>query len=721
MKKSSRSEVEVFADLTKLARASGYIHVIAQICVRDNMVSYVKEMKGSDLQTLHSPERLIRTEVTTLLGLLASGPIDFAPPLASTIQEYVERTDRLMEELHMAMAFRMRSRVIGAVQSGEPDANIWRGEAMREPIFYGVESAYAFQYRDLATAKYGADDPWLIQNKGFSIGQAQTIATTMCSLLDKKVTHAFATIKKYSNAPGSWLSVFEQTLDEIAFRSGVSVATVQAFLDAFTLHDDNAQFQSLSDFNKLYATPLLRAANANAILMFQDYGVHGALYESPFYWLMADKSYEAKAAQNRGAFTESFTAKRLRGVFGPQHVHSNVRLAQGKGTDAGEIDVLVVFGDRLIIVQAKSKKLTLEARGGNDDKLREDFKAAIQCSYNQAWSCAQSILTGACRLMDASNKEVLLQLRPKEIFIFNVVADHYPALAFQARQFLKYQTSKEVCPPFVMDVFLLDALTEMLDTPLRLLSYAKWHAGNLERVMTTHELTALSFYLKGYLWLDPEFDMVVLEDDIATDLDLAMTVRRDNVPGSRTPAGILTRLAGTLCEQLILQIEKRPDPESIELGFLLLSLGEDTCRDIHNGLELITRQTRADGKHHDFTIVTGQEGLTFHCNPRHAEGTMRQLRTYCEHRKYAQQAGRWIGVALDAKANLQFGVVLDFEWVQSKEMDAATAHMQLAMPTSKLPELVRGLSRNKIGRNDPCTCGSGKKYKKCCLETKSDA
>ncbi|MGA2894605.1 MAG: SEC-C metal-binding domain-containing protein, partial [Xanthobacteraceae bacterium] len=23
-------------------------------------------------------------------------------------------------------------------------------------------------------------------------------------------------------------------------------------------------------------------------------------------------------------------------------------------------------------------------------------------------------------------------------------------------------------------------------------------------------------------------------------------------------------------------------------------------------------------------------------------------------------------------------------------------------------------SANKVGRNDPCPCGSGKKYKKCC-------
>ena len=25
------------------------------------------------------------------------------------------------------------------------------------------------------------------------------------------------------------------------------------------------------------------------------------------------------------------------------------------------------------------------------------------------------------------------------------------------------------------------------------------------------------------------------------------------------------------------------------------------------------------------------------------------------------------------------------------------------------------LQRKKIGRNDPCPCGSGKKYKKCCI------
>ena len=38
--------------------------------------------------------------------------------------------------------------------------------------------------------------------------------------------------------------------------------------------------------------------------------------------------------------------------------------------------------------------------------------------------------------------------------------------------------------------------------------------------------------------------------------------------------------------------------------------------------------------------------------------------------------------------------------------------------SSDTPGAIKGKTRNeegdKVGRNDPCTCGSGKKYKKCC-------
>ncbi|NLP63803.1 SEC-C metal-binding domain-containing protein [Paraburkholderia sacchari] len=49
-------------------------------------------------------------------------------------------------------------------------------------------------------------------------------------------------------------------------------------------------------------------------------------------------------------------------------------------------------------------------------------------------------------------------------------------------------------------------------------------------------------------------------------------------------------------------------------------------------------------------------------------------------------------------------------------MERLTADMK---PASKvrdaLAQYSRKVSRQKFGRNDPCHCGSGRKYKKCCL------
>jgi uncharacterized protein YecA (UPF0149 family) len=49
-------------------------------------------------------------------------------------------------------------------------------------------------------------------------------------------------------------------------------------------------------------------------------------------------------------------------------------------------------------------------------------------------------------------------------------------------------------------------------------------------------------------------------------------------------------------------------------------------------------------------------------------------------------------------------------------MDAATSGMKKAVPVSNLASLAHSIVSKKVGRNDPCPCGSGKKYKKCCLK-----
>src|SRR5215472_2772 len=68
----------------------------------------------------------------------------------------------------------MFSSILNGAKSEQRAGPDLAGAALREPIFYGGESAYGFQYRDLAEKKYKADDPWLLSRMGFSISDART-------------------------------------------------------------------------------------------------------------------------------------------------------------------------------------------------------------------------------------------------------------------------------------------------------------------------------------------------------------------------------------------------------------------------------------------------------------------------------------------------------------------------------------------------------------------
>src|SRR5690606_31057606 len=117
------------------------------------------------------------------------------------------------------------------------------------------------------------------------------------------------------------------------------------------------------------------------------------------------------------------------------------------------IDVLVLWGDRAIIVQAKSKRLTVPARKGNDQAIRDDFKKSVQDAYDQGIDCARLLGAQGSRLVQDDGTDVDLPDEVKEILILCVVSDHYPALTFQARQFLRTQEAPRVRGALVTDVF----------------------------------------------------------------------------------------------------------------------------------------------------------------------------------------------------------------------------------------------------------------------------
>src|SRR5437016_8800019 len=99
-----RSEEAIFADLLHLCGSPGYVHALALLCFRDNFIRFGRRpLKAEDISHLYSRSRLIRTELSTLTGLLYRNSIDFRHPGPDALQSYLERTEALLEELHAAL------------------------------------------------------------------------------------------------------------------------------------------------------------------------------------------------------------------------------------------------------------------------------------------------------------------------------------------------------------------------------------------------------------------------------------------------------------------------------------------------------------------------------------------------------------------------------------------------------------------------------------------
>ena len=669
-----RSEHTIFADLATLCVSPGYIHAAATLCYRDTVVGFAKELTPDDLVRLLNPTRLSRTELTTLIGLMMRSPIDFSLPASDVLSDYIRQSEALLKELHDALLPSTLKK--GAVASGaslDASGPPPFADALREAIFYCSESAYPSQYRDLASKQYHADSAWLLRNKSFDVQIGRDVCLGLGELLNTRLYETLKGLRDESRENWTLLPGFVFSSHKLASHTRLPIDSVRAFIDAFTLptEERNTGFNALNEFNIASAYPFLRKG-AEEFVALQYYSVSETLYDTPFYWMCADKAYATTASYNRGVFAESFAAERLSRVFGAERVFRNVEVLASKRTTLGEIDVLVMLGNHAIVVQAKSKKLTLGARKGNDGLLRKDFQAAIQSAVDQSFACAKALCDGSVTLRTKKGGRVPINGRFQTVFPVALVAEHYPALAAQAHYFLKAPSNERIRPPLVTDVFALDVATEMLYSPIRFLSYLWFRARYSSRLLAGHERMLLGYYLKYGAEIRADADYLWLGEDFSLELDVAMTARREGVPGAPTPQGILTALENTPLGRIIEDLEANPMGAAVSLGFILQDMREDTTRELNAQIGKVLSRTAADGLDHDFSMngIDMSRGLTIHCNDDPKDVAEAFLRAHCEFRKYAQRADSWFGVAVRPDGSVRAVVELVGKWTRSAAGEA---------------------------------------------------
>ena len=482
--------------------------------------------------------------------------------------------------------------------------------------------------------------------------------------------------------------------------SKLDVETCSNFLESFSLDKKSIKFNKIDDFNPCKAFPFFKIDEINYFLP-SAYLLLEALYETPFYWMIGDKKYRGEFSKNRGAFTENIATILLGNIFGVENVYKNIEIYEGKKR-LGEIDVLVVYDETILIIQAKSKKLSLFARQGVLDILKKDFKSAVQDAYDQAFQCSNDIIKQHITLYSAeTKKELKINKTIKKIFPICLLSESYPTLTLQAKDFLKASSTSLVEYPYVLDVFFLDILCEYLNTPILLLSYIHRRVNYSNILSVSNEFTVLAFHLQKNLYLEDEKATYHIDESFTYELDADFTLRRSGFENISKKMRLYEVYQDGFLGKLIFNYHGEFTNDYLRLCLYLLKIGEDSWKDINLNLNEIFKRFNQDKLFHSLglPIIDDKSGITFCIDKENSNLTKIKLDGIIKKRKYISKANHWIGVILKQESPyLREIYFYDTPWKYDTIL-----------------ELEKSRSVPKVGRNESCPCGSGKKYKKCCI------
>src|SRR3984893_12473501 len=390
----ARSSAEIFADLRALAQSDGALHEISAIIYRDWAITIdLQEARVTDdPERRWSTSKLNKNELMLLLGLTVQSQSDRTFSVQVSDDKFIERADQLLREFHDGVledakpAFDKESQKFVE----RPDSI---GLLAREAIYFGADSLYLHQFSGFSRLRYRDDATWLLQNAGLSIRPIIDIAKFIVDRINGQMTDV-----AHMRKEGHHFTHGDLTNSLLVSKADVRKKFGQkanAFFSKFAtpVTETNADFDDPFAINAVVIAPIIDLGQY--LYVPNQYRLYEAIYESPFYWMMGDKSYRDVAAEHRGSFLENAAAHVFRSVSGAKNVYENVTIRDGSKNIAGEVDVLVVYGEFVLVVQAKSKRVTLKARAGDTEALKADFEGAIQSPYRQALECGELIRKGA--------------------------------------------------------------------------------------------------------------------------------------------------------------------------------------------------------------------------------------------------------------------------------------------------------------------------------------
>lgn len=457
----------------------------------------------------------------------------------------------------------------------------------------------------------------------------------------------------------------------------------------------------------------------NRVLLGELSNALDALYDAFEKTVRKDQDFYDKRYQRaKASWLEEKVFKNLSRLFPSKHIFQNLHYPDPDKDDGAtaELDMAVHWGPFLILIENKAKQFRMESQLGDVGRLRTDVKANVEDAFEQA--------RRALRYVNKAAKPEFIEARTgrklflhkediRRIYLLTVSQHHLSGIANRLSMVEGLGLFQDKEYPLSICAADLDIISEFCPGSDVFLHYVE---KRLEIQQSTIEILADEIdYFGAYLKtrLQPErlwergkkVDFVALSG-FSEVFDDWMKYKRGEIERSPT---IKLEVPDEINE-ILNELRKRDDAGAPWIAFALLSMSDHSLGAIAQMVREIRAAKLTPGM---FRRVTHQEGDTVISLIASLDLPPSMLRERTIFRtgleKYRRKALRSIGIGImvgDQSQPFYSAIWMEGPWEYDEAMEKALDHEPGFVPANgeKLPS-----------RNAPCICGSGKKFKKCCL------
>jgi hypothetical protein len=496
----------------------------------------------------------------------------------------------------------------------------------------------------------------------------------------------------------------QEILDQLSMEIGENTNLKKGKIEYFPTND-----------TLIYDKPIVKIDNEyycfNPVLI--HYNLH-TLLENVMLNIIAPDKHQKNYYSKKGEYLEDKSLDLFQDILPNCEIYKNLKYVD-VDDKSYEVDGIVIYDNQIFIIEAKSNKFTLGARKGDINRIKRNTQDIVEKAYQQAIRAKKYILSNQLTKFIGKDKKVVLTIdreKINDIYLINTTLEplnHISTNLSSLKQFGFIQDDEWIWSIYLND---LRIISEIIDSPSEFLIYIERRIkfNDYPQIKMAEEIDIFGYFLSEGLYFDDiEFPengfMLNVDSSFSKDIDLYYHWKEGVLDEVQEKPTFFKGCENNI-KFLIKKIEELKKENFSILTKFLINYDCYTQNLIVEQINLIKKKQRTDFHFYNEEL---NKGVVFVSKDIY---TQDKLYEQCKLYAYERKINNWFVIIIGDN-------FIDFEQFYYGNK-----------PNKDIEDKLEGLKNyrlqqtknvyGKVGRNETCPCGSGEKYKKCCLNGKAN-